>query len=177
MTRQLTSAAMCAKEIRKELKTAFSGIKFSVTSSTFSMGNSVDINWTNGPTREAVETVTKKYQYGHFNGMEDIYEYSNSREELPQAKFVMTQRDFTPELQLSAAQTAHKHYGGLDKQKLPENMEDMNNNFDWNGNFFNWYNVSYQILNKLDLTGAVGVKEDDDFESGAYYEGFKAVTA
>jgi hypothetical protein len=28
------------------------------------------------------------YQYGHFNGMEDIYEYSSMIPDLPQVKFV-----------------------------------------------------------------------------------------
>lgn len=69
------SARLAAKNIRTELKIAFPGIKFSVTSKTFSGGDSVDINWELGPTTKEVEKITGKYQEGSFNGMEDIYEY------------------------------------------------------------------------------------------------------
>ena len=34
------------------------------------------------------EKIVSKYQYGHFDGMNDIYEYSNSREDIPQAKYI-----------------------------------------------------------------------------------------
>ena len=89
---QKSTAANCAAAIREELK-QFKGIKFTVRSENYSMGNSVHIGWTDGPTAREVEEITNKYQYGHFNGMEDIYEYSNSRKDIPQAKYVQTRRD------------------------------------------------------------------------------------
>ncbi len=61
-----------AANLRKELKAAFPGVKFSVTSDY----NSIDIKWTDGPTVEQVRKVTGRYQEGNFNGMEDIYEYN-----------------------------------------------------------------------------------------------------
>lgn len=88
-----STAANCAAAIREELKTKFKHTKFSVTSENFSMGNSVRIKWTDGPTEKEVESITNKYQYGHFNGMEDMYEYSNSREDIPQAKYAQTSRE------------------------------------------------------------------------------------
>lgn len=91
--KKLTGAALCAKDIREELKNAFPNIKFSVKSQTFSMGNSVHIDWTDGPTDEMVNAITKKYQYGHFNGMDDMYELSNNRDDLNQAKYVQTHRN------------------------------------------------------------------------------------
>lgn len=90
-----TEAALCAQAIRKELKQAFPGIKFSVTSDNFSMGNSVDVSWTDGPTSEHVQQIVNKYQYGHFDGMTDSYEHSNSRTDIPQAKFIMTKREMS----------------------------------------------------------------------------------
>ena len=90
-----TEAAKTASEIRKELKAAFPGVNFSVKSQTFSGGNSVDIKWADGPTRDKVTDITAKYQYGHFNGMEDCYEYTNRRDDIPQAKYVSTQRDMS----------------------------------------------------------------------------------
>lgn len=72
-------AAVGAANIRKELKKAFPGVKFSVTSEYFSMGNVISINYSDGPSREEVEKITDKYEKGKFDGMNDIYEYSNSQ--------------------------------------------------------------------------------------------------
>ena len=69
---------LAAKNIRIELARAFPGQKFSVRSSSFSMGNDVQVGWVDGPTSKEVEAIVGKYQYGHFNGMEDIYEYNHS---------------------------------------------------------------------------------------------------
>lgn len=92
-----TTAAQTAKAIRTELKSVFPGTKFSVTSENFSMGNAVRIKWTYGPTDDEVKSVTDKYQYGHFNSMEDMYEMSNCSEDLPQVKFVTTRREYSEE--------------------------------------------------------------------------------
>lgn len=92
-----STAANCASAIRAELAKVFPGIKFSVTSSIFSGGNSVRIGWNDGPLTDQVTEVTGKYQYGQFNGMEDIYEYTNSRDDIPQTKYVMESRNMSPE--------------------------------------------------------------------------------
>lgn len=88
-----TIAAQTASAIRKELRDKYPNIKFRVRSSNFAGGNSVDIEWTDGPKEDDVQKITNKYQYGHFNGMIDMYEFSNSRDDIPQAKFVHTQRN------------------------------------------------------------------------------------
>ncbi len=95
---QTSSHAGAAAAIKAELKEAFPGIKFSVTSKSFSMGDSVNIDWTDGPTVKEVEQFSSKYQYGHFNGMEDIYENTNSRDDIPQAKYVSESRHMSEEL-------------------------------------------------------------------------------
>jgi len=68
------SAKIGATNIRIELKRAFPGIKFSVR---MSSGSAIDINWTDGPTVKQVENISGKYQFGNFNGMEDIYEHNS----------------------------------------------------------------------------------------------------
>jgi hypothetical protein len=93
---KLTGAAACAAAIRQELKEKYPGIKFSVTSDTFSMGNSVSVNWTDGPEYEEIESIVEGYQYGHFNGMEDIYEYKKDRDDSkPSAKYTHTNKHFS----------------------------------------------------------------------------------
>jgi hypothetical protein len=61
--------ADCAKIVRWELKNLFPDTKFSVNISRFSMGNSMEIDWFDGPTRQDVEAVVMKYKYSH---IEDI---------------------------------------------------------------------------------------------------------
>lgn len=67
------TATEAAKGLRQELKTTFPGIKFSVRTSYFANGNSIDISWVLGPTKDMVEAITRKYQYGWFDGMTDCY--------------------------------------------------------------------------------------------------------
>lgn len=98
---KMSSHARAAKNLKKELSLAFPSVRFSVRSDSFSMGNSVDVKWTDGPTTKQVDAIADKYQYGHFNGMEDIYEYDHSAESdavsivFGQSKYVHTSREFT----------------------------------------------------------------------------------
>lgn len=100
-----TPAAQAAALIRKELKAAFPNEPFRVRSRNFSMGDAVDIyigayvgrgtfDQFNREFTEPTESMVKareivgKYQYGRFDGMTDSYEYTNSRKDIPQAKYV-----------------------------------------------------------------------------------------
>jgi hypothetical protein len=98
MTRQLTQAAQAAREIRKELKKEFPHIKFSVRSQNFSMGDAVYVSYENGVSQKAVEAIISKYQYGTFNGMEDIYENTNRRNDIPQSMFIQISREITDDI-------------------------------------------------------------------------------
>ncbi len=51
------SCAETAKIVRGALKAAFPGVRLSVRSDTYAGGASVDVRWTDGPNREAVESV------------------------------------------------------------------------------------------------------------------------
>lgn len=64
---------LAAKNIRKELKANFPKIKFSVKSKSYSMGDSIDVTWTDGPATKEVAGIIDKYQYGWFDGMTDCY--------------------------------------------------------------------------------------------------------
>jgi tRNA A37 threonylcarbamoyladenosine dehydratase len=94
MTRPTTTEA--AKLIRAELKASFPGIKFSVRSSVYSMGSSIDVRWTMGPTEKAVEAIVGKYQDGYFDGMDDSYKCVEGR--IGGAKHVTVDRDIPSEI-------------------------------------------------------------------------------
>jgi len=90
-----SNQAQAAQAIREELKANFKGIKFSVTSEGYSMGDHVNVSWQDGPTTDQVEAITGKYQAGHFNGMEDIYEYDKNPANVPQTKYLFCTRSMS----------------------------------------------------------------------------------
>jgi hypothetical protein len=108
-----TMAAECASAIRKELKEMFPGVKFSIKSQTYSGGNSVRVSWDDGPTEREVKTVVGKYQYGHFNGMEDLYEYTNVISGLPQTKYLFCDREMSNVTRQNLTEQAENIYQSL----------------------------------------------------------------
>lgn len=107
--RRMSQAALAAKEIRAILKKKFPAIKFSVNSQNYSGGSSINVKWIDGPMAEKVEALVMKYQYGSFNAMEDLYEFSNSIDGLPQVKFLFCERKISPaQAKALAAQYAEK---------------------------------------------------------------------
>lgn len=64
-----------AKMIRKTLKAAFPGTKFSVRCSKYSGGASIDVRWIDGPTRNQVDAVIGFYQGSKFDAMIDLKSY------------------------------------------------------------------------------------------------------
>lgn len=89
-----------AKNLRTQLRRAFPGHKFSVRTERFSMGDALRVIWTDGPAVSRVEAVADQYQGGSYNGQEDIYEYCRSAwaEAFGDAKYVTTQRDYSPKI-------------------------------------------------------------------------------
>jgi len=95
----IKSRVLAAKNIRIELSKAFPGQKFSVTSESYSGGDSVDVHWTDGPTDDEVNKIINKYQYGTFDGMEDIYNYHTTvfNNTFGDTKYVLGQRSISDE--------------------------------------------------------------------------------
>ena len=90
-----TEAAKCAAEIRKALRAK--GIKASVKSDNFSMGDSVRVKIANiiGPQMLGqLKSEFSKYEYGRFDGMQDLYEYTNVRDDIPQTKYLFIEYDY-----------------------------------------------------------------------------------
>ena len=110
MQKNVSDHAQVAKLIRTDLKKSYPGTKFTVTSSIFAGGNSVNVCWTDGPLFESVDSIIRKYQYGNFNGMEDIYEYSNKIDGLPQVKYVQASRRMSAEVKQAIKDRLAKEY-------------------------------------------------------------------
>lgn len=98
----ISEHAAVAKAIRAELKK--NGIKARVHSESYTGGNSVHVCL-----QDALPAVVKnvslfadQYQMGNFNGMEDIYDYSNVNDDLPQVKYVFVECSYSDELKQAA---------------------------------------------------------------------------
>lgn len=75
MARKYISTTETAKMIRKSLKEAFPGVKFSVVSSKYAGGSSINIRWTDGPTDEQVNEITSRFEGAYFDGSIDYKGY------------------------------------------------------------------------------------------------------
>lgn len=144
--------AESAKAIRKELKRAFPLTKFSVTSSTYSGGNSVAVEWVDGPTSEEVGNVAYKYQYGHFNGMEDIYEHTNRRDDLPQVKYVQVRRQVSEETMQCMFQRLQKTHAYFDEVS---SMDECNDNLKNHWSSWTAREYVYRSLSNVNLTNGI----------------------
>ena len=85
---KLSKAAQVAKLLKNKAKDL--GMKVKATSQYFSMGNSVNVKVLTG-TDAALKTLKDyalKYEAGSFDGMNDIYNYDNVREDIPQTKYL-----------------------------------------------------------------------------------------
>lgn len=108
------SLVAAAKNCRIELKAAFPGVKFSVRTSRFSGGDSMDVQWIDGPTSDQVSSIVDRYSAGHFNGSDDSYNYSDSAwtAAFGDAKYVHTRRDDSDRAIESAIRTVRAKYAG-----------------------------------------------------------------
>ena len=107
-----TTSALTAKAIRKELQTSYPDIKFTVHSENFAGGNSVHISYTDGPLYDTIDNIVSKYQYGNFDGMQDLYEYNNCREDIPQAKYVTVTRNISDNTRQTIIEKLQRMYEG-----------------------------------------------------------------
>jgi hypothetical protein len=65
-------------------------------SSSFANGSSIGIyldGYIHDEDWERIQEIVKQFEYGHFDGMNDIYVYSNSRDDIPQVKFASVYRE------------------------------------------------------------------------------------
>lgn len=102
-----------AKNIRIELKAAFPKVKFSVKSSRFSMGDSINVSWIDGPNSSQVDEIIGRYSGGRFDGMTDCYEYNKDvwLDAFGSGKYVHSRREFSDRAIASAMRTIVNLYG------------------------------------------------------------------
>jgi hypothetical protein len=123
-----TQVAQASQQIRKILKKEFPKTKFSVKSSNYSMGDSINISWVDGVAEKKVEKLISHYQCGDFNGMEDIYEYTNRREDIPQTKYLFCDRKISDEfyfLKLDEMRTKWDFLANIAKENIDKTSQEV----------------------------------------------------
>lgn len=132
-----TGSARAAANIKKELSLTFPGIKFSVKSETYSMGNSVRVHWSMGPSDKTVRAVTDKYKDGWFDGMQDLHEYDNSPHGcavevvLGRAKHISTGRTDSHELAEHLMPMVREILSGCDDEDIRRHARAIGGNHDF----------------------------------------------
>ena len=151
---KVDSLQAAAKNIRIELSRAFPGIKFSVKSSRFSMGDSISIRWIDGPNDDQVEAISCKYQGGYFNSLDDIYEYSRGawKDAFGSGKYVSCNRDNSDKAIDSAIRSVFmKRWVGLEDMAPPSADEYRSGalmRVNPSGNNYDLQSMIYQVMCK-----------------------------
>ena len=135
----LSNQAQVAKLIRKELKEKYPKIKFVVRSSSFSGGNDVNIDYTNGVPADEIRKITNKYEAGSFDGMTDMYNYDYDKTG-PTSKYIFANRHISEDVWGKTKIEIAKSYG----------LKDINNEQEWFDKFNAWSNavVHRELVNK-----------------------------
>lgn len=72
LSQEQKGVAQVTANIRKELKMAYPGVKFSVRKR---HTDSVTVSWTDGPKEDEIKSIVCKYKDGHYNSIVDLHEY------------------------------------------------------------------------------------------------------
>lgn len=103
------------------------GYPCAARSRSFSMGDSVDVSVENVPADilDKIHSELAKYEYGHFDGMTDMYELSNMRDDIPQTKYLHIGCTYTDDIKQKAWQWLRDSW--QDAAEGPENFKDAHN--------------------------------------------------
>lgn len=103
MTTTYLTVTDTAKMLRTELKALFPETKFSVRSSKYAGGASINVQWTDGPTEAMVKPTLNKFAGATFDGMTDMKEYKDPVDGISHgADFVFGNRSVSEEAVLAA---------------------------------------------------------------------------
>ena len=138
-----------AVNIRRALKIAFPGHKFSVR--TVHHGT-VYVHWTDGPTLAEVESITDRHESGHFDGMTDSYDYLRGDAAIfgdlfGDTRFIFCTRDYSEAaVQFAIERVSERNWNGWKSITL----EDYRSGRAWQmndgGTGYSWYSEIREVL-------------------------------
>jgi hypothetical protein len=114
-TKKISDHAAVAKLLKAFCKTK--GVKIRVRSEAYSGGTSVTVNMVDQSpaTLEEIKSEASQYKYGHFDGMTDSYEYSNSRKDIPQVKFLFVENRMSDEMRAKIYHYCKSNFAGMEE--------------------------------------------------------------
>lgn len=127
--KQKTQAAQVAALCKKFVKSL--GLECSVKSDNFSGGDSVRVTTYNANQKQRVEIekYCDQFQRGHFDGMTDLYEYSNRRDDIPQTKYMFCEYSYSDDIKQAAYEWIKEHFATEEEiQEAPDRFDDPRNN-------------------------------------------------
>jgi Large polyvalent protein associated domain 29 len=134
--RTYISCANTAKLVRSALAESFPGVKFSVRSSVYSGGASIDVSWVDGPTSDQVKSVSNHFEGAYFDGMIDykgcIYHALDGQPVRFGANFIFERRECSDALVQRAIDAIVTGYGGCEPITVAGYR---------NGNAHTWRNI------------------------------------
>ena len=115
MSKQYLSCADTAKLVRAALKESFPSVKFSVRSSVYSGGASINVGWSDGPSADQVKGIVSAFEGSYFDGMTDYkgskYGSLDGQEVWFGADFIFVNRLITAPMLTRAASFVLNYYG------------------------------------------------------------------
>jgi len=115
MSKQYLSCAETAKLVRAALKESFPGVKFSVKSSVYSGGASINVSYVDGPSYDQVKSIVSAFEGGYFDGMTDYkginYNSLDGQKVRFGADFIFVNRSYSIALFTDLVANACKYYG------------------------------------------------------------------
>lgn len=111
MTKQLSRHAEAAKLIRNHLKAQ--GIAGRVRSEPSCIN--VYVTDLEPSIAKPLNDYVRGFQYGHFDGMTDCYDYSNRRDDIPQVKFAFFNNEMSDKMRETIYQHIRATWSGGDE--------------------------------------------------------------
>jgi len=142
--------------VKKYLKEKY-GIIVSVRSEVYSGGSSFNISYNLGTDPNVIEAEMKRLQYGSFNGMEDIYEYSDESFKgiildgyrLDSYKYVFVRRELPEAFRMKLAKIFSDKVKFGEIPEFDGTKESFHERFrDRFSSAWNWSDMVYQYLQK-----------------------------
>lgn len=120
MSAKYLTCAETAALVRKALKEAFPGVKFSVRSHNYSMGASMRVEWLDGPNEAQVEAVARTFQGSYFDGSIDfkgsIYHMLDGQQVRFGADSIHCNRRYSEAATQAAIDSVYRRYTGNFKE-------------------------------------------------------------
>jgi hypothetical protein len=118
------SCAETAKLLRQALKEAFSGVKFTVKSKTYSGGASISVGWTDGPNSAQVKAVADCFEGAYFDGGIDYqgakYHKLDGEDVRFGANFIFENREYSDTMVARSITAVVKEYGGCEMKTVED---------------------------------------------------------